>query len=121
MKTTQKTEAVFWLLIAGCISVTALFLIAFPARIADEIYHLDQINIFLSGEFRFDESITMIPTYHLALARIAMLLGLASDVQIRLISFCVAVTCCLAYMSLLRSVRKEDSVSNYLVGWAWHG
>jgi alpha-1,2-glucosyltransferase len=114
MKTTYKTDALFWSLIAGCFAVPALLLLVFPLRMADEGYHLYQINLFLSGEFGVDAAITMIPTYHLVIARIATLLGLESDVQIRLISFSVALTLCFAFMSLVRSARDEDSISNYL-------
>jgi alpha-1,2-glucosyltransferase len=114
MKSIHRTDTLFWLLIAGCITIPALLLIGSPQRIADEGYHLFQINLFLSGEFRVDGSITMIPTYHLSLARIAGMLGLESDVQIRLISFCVGVMCCFAFMSLARSVREEDPLSHYL-------
>ena len=75
-----------WLLLLAGLAAGAAIAWRIPQQLVDEMHYGPQIRTYMEGRFDFDPLITMVPTYHLAVAAVGKLFGEYSDRLARAIS-----------------------------------
>lgn len=91
------------LLIAIGASMTVLMSLILPMdTIADELFHLAQIALFKASSYTIVPALTMPPTYHFVVGKIAGMLGVETFSGIRMVSASISLTAViLAWVYLL--------------------
>lgn len=102
----QNRQTLCW---AGVISLLlGVFLfIGNTPTIADEGFHLWQIQLFLKGNFSICPALTVPPVYHAILAAIFKLIGIDALIVGRLISFLGSLGCILIFFLLSRRITPD--------------
>ncbi len=111
MKYSDRHNLGFWILFGVVISTPFLLMISISERVADEVFHIHQIGLFLEGEMRVSAAVTVIPTFHFVVATIAEFLQSSTDQSLRLISFAIAILVCPVYLDLVRHLHGSSRIA----------
>ena len=80
--------------------------------VVDEIYHFEEITLFINGDFTFENSLlVMIPGYHVLMATIAKITGLNTVFSIR--AFTLVIGFITIFIYSITSSKIPDKQSNF--------
>jgi len=99
--------ALFWIVVGLALHIGFL-LVGNTSPIADEGFHIQQIQMFLDGNYSIAPKLTVPPVYHAIFATIYKLLGFDSIMVGRLISFSGSACSILIFYLLAKRISPEE-------------
>jgi len=93
----------------GLVITAGFLLLGNAPPIADEGFHVYQIQLFLNGNYSLSPAITVPPVYHAILAAVFKLIGIDAIIVARFISFLGSLGCIYAFNLLAKRISPEDS------------